>query len=90
MSATILKGPKAAQVSIAIIGTFAMVRQLKRELRILHGEADDKKRQSEIRHFGEMLSNTVMTDSETTGTGSGLGQRRTDRDEKLRDAPQTT
>lgn len=72
MLATILKSPRAAQVTIAIIETFAMVRQLKRELRTLHGEADDKKQQSRMRHFGEMLSNIVMPDLETSETESSL------------------
>lgn len=72
MLATILKSPKAAQVTIAIIETFAMVRQLKRELRDLHSEADNKKQQSKMRHFGEMLSNIVMPDLETSETESSL------------------
>ena len=72
MLATILKSPKAAQVTIAIIETFAMVRQLKRELCTLHSETDDKKQQSKMRHFGEMLSNIVMPDLETSETESSL------------------
>lgn len=72
MLATILKSPKAAQVTIAIIETFALVRQLKHELRSLHVEKDDKKQQSKIRHFGEMLSNIVMPDLETSETESSL------------------
>lgn len=72
MLATILKSPKATQVTIAIIETFAMVRQLKRELRTLHSETDDKKQQSKMHHFGEMLSNIVMPDLETSETESSL------------------
>lgn len=72
MLATILKSPKAAQVTIAIIETFAMVRQLKRELRTLHSETDDKKQRLKTRHFGEMLSNIVMPDLETSETESSL------------------
>lgn len=72
MLTTILKSPKAAQATIAIIETFAMVRQLKRELRTLHSETDDKKQQSKMQHFGEMLSNIVMPDLETSETESSL------------------
>ena len=72
MLATILKSPKAAQVTIAIIETFALVRQLKHELRSLHVEKNDKKQQSKMRHFGEMLSNIVMPDLETSETESSL------------------
>ena len=67
-----MKSPKAAQATIAIIETFAMVRQLKRELRTLHSETDDKKQQSKMQHFGEMLSNIVMPDLETSETESSL------------------
>lgn len=40
MLATILKSRQATQATIAIIETFASVRQLKRELRALHEEKD--------------------------------------------------
>lgn len=72
MLATILKSPQATQTTIAIIETFANVRQLKRELRALHEETDDKKQQSKMQHFGEMLSNIVMPDLETSETESSM------------------
>lgn len=72
MLATILKSPTATQVTIAIIETFARVRMLKRELRMLHEETDGKNKQSKIQHFGEMLSNMVMPDLETAETESSL------------------
>ena len=72
MLATILKSPQATQTTIAIIETFATVRQLKRELRTMHEEADTKKQQSKMQHFGEMLSNIVMPDLETSETESSL------------------
>lgn len=72
MLATILKSARAAQTTIAIIETFAMVRQLKRELRDLHDEKDDDKRQVKMRHFGEVLSGIVMPDLETSETESSL------------------
>lgn len=72
MLATILKSPQATQTTIAIIETFANVRQLKRELRALHEETDAKKQQSKMQHFGEMLSNIVMPDLETSETESSM------------------
>lgn len=72
MLATILKSPKATQATIAIIETFASVRQLKRELRSLHEDTDKRKLQSKMQHFGEALSNIVMPDLETSETESSL------------------
>lgn len=72
MLATILKSPQATQATLAIIETFASVRQLKRELHALHGETDDKSQQSKMQHIGEMLSSIVMPDLETSETESSL------------------
>ena len=72
MLATILKSRRATQATIAIIETFASVRQLKRELRALHEEKDKEMQQSRMHHFGEMLSNIVMPDLETSETESSL------------------
>lgn len=72
MLATILKSKQAVEATFAIIETFATVRQLKRELRSLHEETDTHRQQDKMRHFGEMLSNIVMPDLETTETESSL------------------
>lgn len=72
MLATILKSPQATQATLAIIETFASVRQLKRELHALHGETDGKLQQSKMQHIGEMLSSIVMPDLETSETESSL------------------
>ena len=68
MLATILKSPQATQATLAIIETFASVRQLKRELHALHGETDGKSQQSKMQHIGEI----VMPDLETSETESSL------------------
>ena len=72
MLATILKSRQATNVTFAIIETFATVRQLKRELVSLHKESGVKDQQSRMKHFGEMLSNIVMPDLETSETESSL------------------
>ena len=70
--ATILKSPQATQTTIAIIETFATVRQLKRELRNLHEEHDKQQQQSKMQYFGDLLSSIVMPDLETSETESSL------------------
>ena len=72
MLATILKSKQAVNVTFAIIETFATVRQLKSELRALHNETDSKTQQTKMQRFGEMLSNIVMPDLETSETESSL------------------
>lgn len=72
MLATILKSKQAVNITFAIIETFATVRQLKSELRALHNETDSKTQQTKMQRFGEMLSNIVMPDLETSETESSL------------------
>ena len=72
MLATILKSPRATAVTIAIIETFAKVRGLKRELVELHKETDKDIQTKKMHHFGEVLTDIVMPDLETTETESSL------------------
>lgn len=72
MLATILKSPGATAATIAIIETFARVRSLKRELLELHNEKDKGKQKSKIQHFGEVLTDIVMPDLQTTETESTI------------------
>ncbi len=72
MLATILKSDIATEATLAIIETFAKVRSLKRELKELHKETDKKLQNSKMQHFGEVLSDIVMPDLETSETESTL------------------
>ena len=72
MLATILKSEKATDVTFAIIETFAKVRSLKRELVELHKEVDKQKQASKMKHFGEVLSDIVMPELNTSETESTL------------------
>ncbi len=72
MLATILKSHNATAATIAIVETFATVRSLKRELVELHNETDRQVQQDKMRHFGEVLSDIVMPDLETSETESTL------------------
>lgn len=72
MLATILKSKVAINVTFAIIETFTKVRGLKRELLDLHKETDPKKQATKMQHFGQVLSDIVMPDLETSETESTL------------------
>ena len=72
MLATILKSKSALEVTFAIIETFTQVRALKRELVDLHNETEPKKQADKMKHFGEVLSDIVMPDLETSETESTL------------------
>ena len=70
--ATILKSEQATQTTIAIIETFTKVRYLKRELIALHKEADSSQASERLKRFGEVISDIVMPDLETSETESTL------------------
>ena len=72
MLATVLKGERARDITFAIIETFAKVRELKRELLELHKETDKAKQTSKMQHFGEVLTDIVMPDLQTSETESSL------------------
>lgn len=72
MLATILKSERATAVTIAIIETFAKVRELKHELVELHKETDKEVQTKKIQHFGDLLTDIVMPDLETAETESSL------------------
>ena len=72
MLATVLRSSRAIQATHAIIGTYAEVRAMKRELLALHTEPDAKKRDSMMRHFGEALTDIVMPDLTTAETESSM------------------
>ena len=72
MLATILKGETARDVTFAIIETFTKVRELKRELLELHNETDKDVQKTKIQHFGDVLSDIVMPDLQTSETESSL------------------
>ena len=72
MIATILRGERALGATFAIIETFAKVRELKRELVELHKETDKAVQEKKMHHFGEVLTDIVKPDLETSETESSL------------------
>ena len=72
MLATILKSQQATNATLAIVETFAKVHSLKRELAELHTEPDKTVQTTKMKHFGEVLTDIVMPDMETSETESSL------------------
>ena len=72
MLATILHSERATAATFAIIATFFKVRSLKRELVELHQETDKDKQASKMKHFGDVLTDIVMPDLQTSETESSL------------------
>ena len=72
MLATILKSERATEATFAIIETFSKVRELKRELVELHKETDKAVQEKKMQRFGEVLTDIVMPDLETSETESSL------------------
>ena len=72
MLATCLKSDRAADATVAIIETFDKVQTLKRELLELHQETDKEVQKTKMQHFGEVLSDIVMPDLQTSETESSL------------------
>lgn len=72
MLATCLKSDRAADATVAIVETFDKVQTLKHELLELHAETDKSKQASKMQHFGEVLTDIVMPDLQTSETESTL------------------
>ena len=72
MLATCLRSDRASDATVAIVETFDKVQSLKQELLELHIEADKDKQKKKMQHFGEVLSDIVMPDLQTSETESSL------------------
>ena len=72
MLATCLRSDRAADATVAIVETFDKVQTLKQELLELHSETDKEKQTSKIKHFGDVLTDIVMPDLQTSETESSL------------------
>ena len=71
MLATILKSPKATQTTIAIVETFAKIRELSHTVAELSNTKDKFKQKSLMQHGGDILADLLddemqVSDSETT------------------------
>lgn len=72
MLATILKSPKATETTIAIIETYAKVREVSRNLSALQIEQDGQMQKSLLEKTGDLLSEFIDTDSNVTGSESTI------------------
>ena len=63
---------RAREVTFAIIETFTKVRYLKQEVLSLHAEQDRDVQIEKMQRFGEVISDIVMPDLETSETESTL------------------
>ena len=59
MLATILKSPKAAQTTIAIVETFTKIRELSRNVGELAKKSDKKKQNALVQKSGEIISDIL-------------------------------
>jgi ribosomal protein S16 len=67
MLATILKSPKATETTIAIIETFAKVRELSRTIAEI-GQYDPQSQKDMLQRSGEIISDIIGSGFETTDT----------------------
>lgn len=76
MLATILKSPRAVDTTIAIIESFARLRELSRNLSVMLNEEDGQKQKSLMKRSGELLNALLSDDnddeSEVTETESSI------------------
>ncbi len=72
MLATILKSPIATQTTLAIVNTFAEVRELKHRLLEVHDTKSQHDKELGMKRIGEILADLIMPDLETTETQSTL------------------
>ena len=72
MLATILKSPIATETTIAIVETFAEVRELKRTLLEMHDSDSEEFKKKGMVRIGEILGNLIMPDLQATETKTSL------------------
>ena len=72
MLATIMKSPRATQTTIAIIDSFTKLRELTRNIEAIHNEPDNAKQKGLIQRTGELLSDLLVDDTDTTETESTI------------------
>lgn len=68
MLATILKSPVATETTIAIIETFAKVRELSRTISQLSEQSDKTEQKSMMQKSGKLISEILSDDFQTVGT----------------------
>ena len=72
MMATILKSKQAEATTIAIIDTFASVKELARTLRALHNTEKQEEQKGLLKRSGELIGEIIGKDMSTSETETEL------------------
>ena len=72
MLATILKSPVATQTTLAIVETFAQVRELKEEISATHAQGDGRNQTSRIEKIGALIADIMMPELKTSETEASM------------------
>lgn len=72
MLATILKSPKATQTTIAIVETFAKIRELSHAVSELSNTPDKATQERLMQKSGDILSELLGEDTQTTDTETSI------------------
>ncbi|MCK9155274.1 MAG: ORF6N domain-containing protein [Paludibacteraceae bacterium] len=72
MLATILRSPKATATTIAIVETFAKIRELSRTVMELSNSSDEKQQKTLMQKGGELISEVLGDELNTTETESEI------------------
>ena len=72
MLATILKSPQAVQATLAIIETFAKIRELSRNIKTLSNIKDKSEQQNLMQKSGELIAELLEDDLQTTDTETSI------------------
>jgi hypothetical protein len=72
MLATILKSPVATQTAIAIVETFAKIRELSRTVAALADAPEEFKQKTLMQKGGEIIADILDSDLEVTGTETSI------------------
>ncbi len=72
MLATIMKGDQAIETALAIVNTYAMVRELSRTVRALQATESQEEQKPLLKRTGELIGDVLGSDLSTTGTETEL------------------
>lgn len=72
MLATIMKGDQAIETALAIVNTYAMVRELSRTVRALQASESQEEQKPLLKRTGELIGDVLGSDLSTTGTETEL------------------
>ena len=75
MLATILKSPIATQTTLAIVNTFAQVREVRRRILAMHDMEENMDKKSQMKFlsgFGNLLTDILMPEMETSDTETSM------------------